>query len=305
MKILIERARIKESYVVEIRKQFPDFEFLYDDVKLENIKDIDILMCRRVSIDLIENAKNLKVIFLPITGVDGIPMEYLKERKIPVINTHAKAKYIAERGISLLFSAMGKVIPMDKNLRENKWANRSYTDLWYTVFNKKVAFYGYGHIGQEMARLLQPFNIEICTLSRHKGRCEVEAHKYFDNLEELADYCEVLLVSAPLNSGTKHTVNLDILKRLNGHVVNVGRGSVIEEESLFISLKEGITKTAGIDVWYTYPKEKEDVAPSIYPYNTLENVVMSPHTAWATTEDEDIFLDETFEKLANYLKENY
>ncbi|MFV0440081.1 MAG: 2-hydroxyacid dehydrogenase [Lachnospirales bacterium] len=309
-KILIKTTKMNGHLVVNIpvesvenfRKKFPNYDVVYDVVTEENIKDADILMCRGISEELIGKAEKLQAVFVPLTGLDSIPVKALEKRGIPIFNTHAKANVIAERAFSLLLTSMGRIIPMDENLRKNKWANRSYTDLWYTLFNKKVAFYGFGHIGQYVAKLMSSFDVEVCTLSRHKGRCDVEADKYFDTLEELADYCEVLVVSTPLNDETRGSINLDILNRLNGHVVNVGRGPIIDEESLYNTLKNGTTLSCGLDVWYNYPKSNEDICPSNFPFNELDNIVMSPHSAWATTTNENILIDDIFTQMSNYCK---
>ncbi len=305
-KVLIDKKEMLTSRQQELQKKYEnwDVSIIEEEITLESVTDANILLTRGLSTEVLKEAKILEKIFVPMTGLDGFPQDTLKERNIELINTHAKAKYIAEHGFAILLDVMGKVSKTDKIFRtESRWANRTYRDLWTSLFNKKVGFYGFGEIGKVFASFCVPFNCEICTLSRQKARGG--ADKYFDTLEELAKYCDVLVVSTPLTSETKGKVNLEVLKKLGGFVVNVGRGSIIEEEAVYNALKEGDIRGFASDVWYNYPEAKEPVKPSNFPFEELDNVVMSPHTAWSVDEDKYALIDDIYEQLDRFLEEKF
>lgn len=298
VKAVEKTERLQEKY----RSFGVSFEF--DDITKENVSDVNILVARGLTTEILDEAKVLEKIFVSMTGLDGFPEKEIADRNIEIINTHAKAKYIAEHTFAILLDVMGKVSKTDKIFRtESMWANRGYTELWTSLFDKKVGFYGFGAIGKAFVSFCAPFNCEICTLSRQKTRGG--ADKYFDTLEELAEYCDVLVVSTPLTKETEGSVNSEVLKKLGGFVVNVGRGAIIDEKALYDALKVGDIKGFGSDVWYNYPQGKEPMKPSNFPFEELDNVVMSPHTAWSTEEEPDALIDDIFEQLDKFLEEKF
>ncbi len=305
-KILIDKSEKIGLRMEKLQEKYESHgvSFISEMPTKENITDINILMARGLTLDVLNEAKDLDTIFVPMTGLDAFPLEEVAKRKIELINTHAKARYIAEHGFAILLDVMGKVSKTDKIFRnESKWANRTYSELWTSLFDKKVGFYGFGAIGKVFASFCTPFNCEICTLSRQKTRGG--ADKYFDTLEELAEYCDILLVSAPLTGETEGSIDINVLKKLGGFVVNVGRGPIIKEEDLYTSLDNGIIKGFASDVWYIYPQGKEAVKPSNFAFEELDNVVMSPHTAWSVDEDKYALVDDIFKQLDKFLEDKF
>ena len=87
------------------------------------------------------------------------------------------------------------------------------------------------------------------------------------------------------------------------YLINVSRGELIEEESLYHSLKEGLLAGAGLDVWFQYPKKRNEVhMPSRFPFHELDNVVMSPHVACFCEEGHQQMIQETFQNIEHWLK---
>ncbi len=299
-KLLIKNSPKTIAHFETFKNKFHDIEIIFDEINIKTIENVDGVLTWTLSEEEVKSAKKLKVIFAPLTGLNGFPEKLLEDRNIRIYNTHAKSKYIAERGFALLLATMGKVHKTDKIFRNtNMWANRSYDEFWYSLYDKKVAFYGFGHIGNAFFKLIQPFNPTVNTLKRYEGRCD--AHNFYEDLETLAENSDILFVSTPLNQETKNSINLNILKKLNGFVINVGRGAIINEEDFYISLKESYIKGAGSDVWYNYPKDNSPTPPSKFPFNELDNIVMSPHTAWSTFENPDIQILDTISNIRKYL----
>jgi len=229
---------------------------------------------------------NLEAVFVPFAAVNQLDLGALKRRNIRVFNTSAHAPFVAERALALTLAVLGKIVFYHKGLEKGDWADRvdggGGTGIqWTSLFGKKVGIYGYGRIGEECHKLLKPFNVKTGLLN-YKDR-PVAGTKTFGTLTEMAEWCDILIITAPLNESTKSSVNTPVLSALNGKVlVNVGRGPIIDEEALFSALKAGPNngglKGFGCDVWYNYPdKQTPNCAPSQFPIGAFNHVVMTPH----------------------------
>ena len=298
-----ELDHFKEA-IENLRKEFPEVDIkTYFTKDEKDYKNSDVILAVDMTIEEAKKATNMKAIFVPYTGLDEFPQKYLKERKIKIYHSYAKSKYVAERALTLALGIMGKVTEYDKDMRKGNWGPRTGNkNRWETLFDKRCALLGIGHIGQNITALLKPFTSEIYTLDRGKSYPGVK--KYFKTIEELAENCDVFFVSLPLNENTEEIIDEKILDKLKGkYLINVGRGKTIEEKALYESLKNKKLKGAGIEVWYDYPDRiKKECFPSKYPFQELENIIMSPHIATFVKEDVWIYFDDIMEQLKSYIK---
>jgi hydroxypyruvate reductase len=141
---------------------------------------------------------------------------------------------------------------------------------------RRVGVYGMGEIGRKIAARVASFETEVGYFSR--SRHDVP-YQYFPSLEALADWCSILVIAVRAGAETHHAVNADIFKRLgaDGHVVNIARGSVVDEAALVAALADGTIAGAGLDVY-----AKEPYAPDAL--TALPNVVLTPHIGGHTLE---------------------
>jgi lactate dehydrogenase-like 2-hydroxyacid dehydrogenase len=141
---------------------------------------------------------------------------------------------------------------------------------------RKVGVYGMGEIGRKIARRVAAFETEVGYFSR--SRHDVP-YQYFPTLEALADWCSVLMIAVRASADTHHVVNADILRRLgeDGYVVNIARGSVIDQDALVKALTDKTIAGAGLDVYAREPHAPD--ALTRFP-----NVVLTPHTGGHTLE---------------------
>jgi lactate dehydrogenase-like 2-hydroxyacid dehydrogenase len=141
---------------------------------------------------------------------------------------------------------------------------------------RRIGVYGMGEIGRKIAARCAAFESEVGYFSRSKYDLP---YQYFPTLEALADWCSVLMIAVRAGAETQHVVNADILKRLgaDGYVVNISRGSVIDERALIAALSDKTIAGAGLDVF-----EKEPHAPGAL--TALPNVVFAPHIGGHTLE---------------------
>lgn len=304
IRMIIQITLENEPYFIKhievLRKSYPQHKFVLDKEK----GPCDYIVAGRMTIDEVKNNPRLKGILVPYTGKNGLPLDVLKERGIQVFNSHGKAHIVAERAVAMTLTLMGRIMELDQKLRKGTWVTREHwgKEFWTTLQNKKVGFYGYGHIGKAIHRLLKGFNIKAYTLKRRKKE---EGIHLLDSLDELCERVDVLYIAVPLNDKTQNTLRLKQLQKLKGYVINVARGNIMNEKDLYNALKNQIIPGAGIDAWYQYPSKEEKIKmPSQYPFEDLENIVMSPHAASHAKETWTAYYDDTIEQIEKILEGN-
>jgi len=294
-----------------LRKEFPYAIFVTEQNNIDHeIEDADVLVAGVLSLDVVRQARNLKMIFVPYVGFDALPLDHIKKRGIRVANIHVNAPFVAERCIAMALAFYGKVVEYHNDLKEDKkWhgyhASGSVKDTWTSIQGRTCAIIGTGAIGTHIARYLKAFD---CRVIGFKKRPSEEIPACFDkitlNLREALSESELVFVTLPLTPETKGLFSAEILAGMEGKfLVNVGRGEVVDEEGLYLALKNGTLKGAGLDVWYNYPEKGKNTAnPSRYPIVDLPNVILSPHIAGLPPEASAKNITATIESIKAYIR---
>lgn len=228
--------------------------------------------------------QNLKGVIIPYTGHNRIDLEEMQEDNLMLFITPTRSKYVAEKAIALLFALIGKVVTYHELLKVGNWSSRNSEKRvpWVSIQGKSVGLFGYGRIGKIIHKMLKGFNVKFYTIDR--GKEYPEDITIVKNLTNLVQCSDIVIISSPLNPTTENLFDKQLLSRMkNKFLINVGRGKIIEEESLYEALKNKFLKGYASDVWYNYPNGKEVMLPSTYPIHELENVVMSNHSGGFTT----------------------
>ncbi len=174
-----------------------------------------------------------------------------------------------------------------------------------SIYGKSCAIIGTGEIRKWIAKFLKVFG---CHIIGFKKRPVNQNPEYFDeitlDLKEALYKSKLIFTTLPLTEETRGLLDAEILSGLHGKVlINLGRGGVIDERGFYESLKNGVLKGAGIDVWYTYPeRETASGYPSQYPFHELPNVVLSPHVAGFTPQATQLNIEQTIQNTRSYLK---
>jgi glyoxylate reductase len=222
----------------------------------------------------------LKAIVCYGTGYDGVDLKAAAERKIAVGHSPgANAASVADIAVTLMLSVTRRILVLDNYVRSGDWAAAKPSPMMRPQAGmpaRRVGVYGMGEIGRKIAARCAAFESEVGYFSR--SRRDVPYH-YFPSLEALADWCSILMIAVRAGDDTHHVVNADILKRLgeDGYVVNIARGSVIDQAALVQALTDKTIAGAGLDVY-----AKEPHAPDAL--TALPNVVLTPHTGGHTLE---------------------
>jgi hydroxypyruvate reductase len=214
------------------------------------------------------------------TGYDGVDLAAAARRKIAVGHSPgANAASVADIAVTLMLAAVRRLPVADQYVRSGDWAAAKPSPMMRPqagTRGRKVGVYGMGEIGRKIASRIAAFETEVGYFSR--SRHDVP-YRYFPSLEQLADWCSVLMIAVRAGSDTSGIVNADILRRLggDGYVVNISRGSVIDQDALIAALSDQTIAGAGLDVFTKEPHPPDALT-------ALPNVVLSPHIGGHTLE---------------------
>jgi D-3-phosphoglycerate dehydrogenase len=226
---------------------------------------------------VIGSCEKLKVISRYGAGVDRVDLEAAGERNITVCNTPgANAQAVADLAIALALAAARKLPLLDRRTREGQWVRSTGVEL----YEKTMGILGLGAVGRGVARRAQGFSMKVlaydpCIDARYAEENNITVSD-FDALVESAD---VISLHLPLNDGTRHIISGEVMGRMKkgAILVNTARGGLIDEAAAFDLLKQGRLGGLGIDTY-------EEEPPKGSPLFTLDNVVLTPHTAAHTAE---------------------
>jgi len=227
---------------------------------------------------VMDTLPSLRAIVCYGTGYDGVDLAAAKERNIIVGNSPgANAASVADLAVTLMLAATRRIIPADAFVRDGSWVASKPSPLLRALPGnpgRRIGIYGMGEIGRKIASRMAAFETEVGYFSRTKYDLP---YRSFESLDALAEWCDVLMIAVRASTETHHVVNADTLKKLgsDGYVVNIARGSVIDETALAAALKDKVIAGAGLDVF-----EKEPHPPGAL--TSLPNVVLTPHVGGHT-----------------------
>jgi hydroxypyruvate reductase len=223
-------------------------------------------------------------------GVDAINLEDAKKRRVIVTNTpDVLNEAVADTALALILNTVRKFPQSEQYLRAGHWAARGPYPLATDIGGKTLGILGLGRIGEAIARRAAACGMKIRYHNRNRKDL---AHPYDPDPVTLAKNCDVLMIVTPGGPQTANLVDAKILDALGpqGYLVNIARGSVIDEPVLLRYLREKRIAGAGLDVFADEPR----VPPEFY---TLDNAVLFPHVGSATVETRKAMGDLQIENL--------
>jgi hydroxypyruvate reductase len=229
----------------------------------------------RVDAELMAALPKTEIIATQSVGTDHIDLAAAKARGIPVTNTpDVLTDDVADLAMALVLAVARRVVVGDRFVRDRKWLQANLP-LATKVGGATMGVVGLGRIGQAIAKRAEAFGMKVVYYGP-RAKADV-THRYYSDLVAMARDVDYLVVSCPGGPGTRHLVNAEVLKALGtkGVVVNISRGSVIEEAALVEMLRDGKLGGAGLDVFADEPRVPEALL-------ALENVVLQPHVGSAT-----------------------
>jgi len=268
---------LQEKYQVHLLWKVEDPELLLQEVK-DDVTAVVATAWNKVSEKLINALEKLEIIANFGVGFDNIDIEAARMRGIPVTNTpDVLTDDVADFAMGLILAVNRRLVEGDIYARSGRWAENGMLPLGRSLGGKTMGILGFGRIGRAIAERALPFGLRIIYSGPHKK--ENVVYDYYADLASMAAEADFLMVSCVSNEQTYHLVDKAVLQALGveGVVINISRGHVIDEASLVQALVEGDLRGAGLDVF-----EKEPYIPEAL--RSMDNVVLQPHQASATVE---------------------
>jgi len=244
----------------------------------------------KVPRELIAQMPALEIISVFGVGYDGVDVAAARERGVAVTNTpDVLNDEVADLAIALVLSVSRRIPQADRYVRDGQWANGPMP-LARKVSGARLGIVGLGRIGNAIAKRAEAFDMTIAYTAR-SAKPE-SRYRYFPSAEALAAEVDFLVVITPGGAGTRKLIDAKVLKALGkeGYLINVARGSVVDEAALVEALQNGTIAGAGLDVF-----ENEPNVPAALI--ALDNVVLTPHVGSATWQTRRAMADRAFGNL--------
>lgn len=209
-------------------------------------------------------------------GYDHVDSAYAREHDIVVTNTpDVLTEEVADVAMGLLIATLREFVKADRYLRSGLWQAQNYPLSVGSLRDRKVGIVGMGRIGQAIGRRLEASLVPVVYHSRNKS--SAVPYQHYPDLLEMAKDVDTLVVIVPGGASTAKMINADVLKALGprGVLINVARGSVVDEPALVAALKSGTILAAGLDVFANEPNVPDEL-------KAMQNVVLLPHIGSAS-----------------------
>ena len=290
--------KLKKKYQIEIHSG----KIPIPKTKLRSkMQEVDGLVCfpyDKIDKEMIDGAKNLKVISTYSVGFDHIDTPHAKEKKIRVGYTpEVLTDATADLAFSLLLDISRRVTEGDRIIRDGKWKEiyGAFDYVGVDLQDKTIGVLGLGRIGSTLAKRAKAFDMKIIyhnrtRLSKSK---EKSLNAKYVSFEKLISQSDFVSVHVPHTKETDKLFDLKIFKKMKktAFLINTSRGKVINEKDLVFALKKGIISGAGLDVFETEPINKK------HPFVKLSNIVLAPHIGSSSKETRSKMAEITVKNL--------
>ncbi|EJO94923.1 NAD-binding D-isomer specific 2-hydroxyacid dehydrogenase [Ectopseudomonas mendocina DLHK] len=243
----------------------------------------------------LELLPNLRAICSFGVGHDPYPLELLRERGIAISTTpDVLNDCVADLAMGLIIDSARRLSASDRFVRSGAWADGQSFPLARRVSGKRLGIVGLGRIGEAVARRAAGFAMPL----RYHNRRAVEGSPYQHepDLLALARWADFLVLTCPGGAATRNLIDAEVLEALgaDGFLINVARGSVVDEAALITALQNGVIAGAGLDVYQHEPQ----VPPAL---RELDNVVLLPHVGSASIETRQQMADLVLDNLRSFV----
>jgi lactate dehydrogenase-like 2-hydroxyacid dehydrogenase len=229
-----------------------------------------------VDAGLIDRLPALEIIANFGVGYDTVDAAHAGARGVVVTNTpEVLTEEVADTAFGLLIMTVRELAAAERHLRAGDWLQRPYPLTPLSLRDRTIGIVGLGRIGKAIAKRADAFGIPVVYHNRRPA--EDVPYRYYPSLHDMARDVNVLLVVVPGGAGTRHLIDASVLEALgsDGTLINIGRGSVVDEAALVQALHSGTIRAAGLDVFEAEPCFPKDLI-------ALDRVVLLPHVGSAS-----------------------
>ncbi|RID84732.1 hypothetical protein D1953_12770 [Peribacillus asahii] len=301
MKLLLTGAfKYSEEQLNRLKLLGYEIIFVQDErVPLQiDVSDIDAVVCNGLFLyNDINKFKNLKFIQLTSAGLDRVPLDYIKERGIRLFN--AKGVYsipMAEWVILKILEIYKKSRQFYVAQHDHKWEKQR--DL-LELTDKTAGIIGFGSVGNEIAKRLKAFGVNIIGVGRRQIESDLLDEYYsIDDIDEVLRKSDIMILTIPLTEDTHHLINDHKIEKMKDHsiLINVSRGGVIDEVALIEAIQLGKFLGVALDVFEGEPLSKNS------PLWGRGNVIVTPHNSFVSDKVNERLFDLGIKNLTSVFK---
>ncbi|WP_406819662.1 2-hydroxyacid dehydrogenase [Pseudomonas sp. KnCO4] len=287
-------ADLKSQFIVHNRAEIKDLAAwgAAEGGKIEAVITNGML---GTEVEVLEHLPNLKVVCSMGVGYDAIDTAYLSDRGIPVSNTpDVLNDAVAEAAMALMLCLTRRISQAERFIRQGAWSSQKFP-AGHQLTGKTCGMVGLGKIGKTIAKRAEAFGMNVAYYRRGEPYANID-YTHYDSIVELATAADYLIVIVPGGPHTQHLINADVLASLgrNGYLINVSRGTVVDEKALVASLQSGEIAGAALDVFENEPHVPLELT-------AMENVVLTPHLGSSTHETRQAMADLVLANLRQFL----
>lgn len=274
--------------------------------RFERLEDADIVIANKVVLDqpLLEKLPKLKLILLTATGMDNVDLDFCKQQNIMVNNvTDYCTASVSQHVFSLILALSTQLLKYQTLTKSGDWSRSGqFSSLDFPIqelTDKTLGLVGYGSLAKGVEKLALAFGMKIIIAERAGSKGVSEGRL---PLKELLPQADVISIHCPLTPETEHLFSekeFQLMKN-SAFLINTARGAVVDNAALAIALRDKVIAGAGIDVL------EQEPPPLDHPLMTmeLENLILTPHIAWAAIEARQRVIDKVAENLQSFLDKN-
>lgn len=305
MKILIADKLTNEALEVFKKNGFEAINKpnITHEELIEEISEYNAVVIRSrttITNEVIQNAKNLKIIGRAGVGLDNVDLKSAQEHNIEVVNTpEAPSVSVAELTLGLVLSLIRHISKADKTMHCGEWCKNDY--MGSVLQGKKAGLIGFGNIGQAVAKRFNALEMKVGIYDKDPKALQLAkelGYKIYPKVDELIQDVQVISLHIPATVETENTIDERRLKMMNPStlIVNTARGNLVDEVALINALKNKQIAGAALDVYREEPLTNIDLC------NCEDNLILTPHIGSQTTETQLQATTMVAEKICQYLK---
>jgi lactate dehydrogenase-like 2-hydroxyacid dehydrogenase len=238
---------------------------------------------------LLEKLPTVKMVATCGVGYDNLPLDYLKANGIKASNTPGVLNdAVCELAIGMLFGLLRRIPQAHEFVKSAAWSKGLFT-VTTTLAGKRIGIAGMGRIGQDLAKRLEPFKVNLA----YTGPTQKDLpYEYFPDIQSLAKASDVLFLACPATPETEKMINAAVLEALGpqGYLINIARGSVVDETALLVALQQKWIAGAALDVFENEPNPNPE-------FLNIDNVLLTPHIGSATSETRQLMTNLAIDNL--------
>ncbi|WP_317698495.1 NAD(P)-dependent oxidoreductase [Xylocopilactobacillus apis] len=281
----VAREKLEENHL-EVTTFDGNGKLIIEKELIQAVENTDFLitsLSTKVSPNVIDHAKDLKLIANFGAGFNNIDTVYARKKGILVTNTPlVSTNSVAEVTLALMLSISHRIVEGDTLMRNNGFSGwQPLFFLGHELAGKTLGIVGLGHIGKAVANLAQNFSMNVKYWQPRRLNSEQESilNVEYRDFEDLIKNADLITIHAPANKDNFHQFNTDIFNKMkeSSFIINAARGPIIDEKALVSALKEKQIAGAALDVYENEP----NVEPEL---KKMKNVILTPHIGNATVE---------------------